>query len=108
MFIYFFNRYIIITFLLKYCFLGCYTGDIRLEGVGAANPYEGRVELCIIGQWMTICDDLWDAQDAQVVCRKLGYPSIGKLYFIHIRRKYNNNCYYSFWHIHRKYNKIFT
>ena len=74
-------------FYLKHCFLGCSTGEIRLEEGGSENPYEGRVEVCLSGRWVTVCDDQWGAQDARVVCRNMGYPSSGK--FNYISFKYN-------------------
>ena len=53
----------------------CNDGDIRL--FGGNNMYEGRVEICLLGVWGTVCDDFWSLQDARVACKSLGLPYTG-------------------------------
>ncbi|XP_071841195.1 neurotrypsin-like [Apostichopus japonicus] len=69
-------------------------GGVRLMGGSRSNegqygrvrladgsvPTEGRVEIFYNNEWRTICDDHWQREDAEVICRQLGYSDVDELY----------------------------
>ena len=48
--------------------------------IGTPTPtvLTGYIEVCYMQRWRAVCQGNWDVNEAQVVCRQLGFPVTGK------------------------------
>ena len=53
----------------------CTHGSMRLED--GPNVREGRAEICLNNAWGTVCSQLFDDDDAAVVCSQIGFERDG-------------------------------
>ena len=47
---------------------GCSENDVRLVNNNRFDLLDGRVEVCINRAWGTVCSELFDTNEARVVC----------------------------------------
>ena len=50
-----------------------FVGIVSVRLSGSITSHEGRVEVLVYGIWGTFCSNGWDMNDANIVCRELGF-----------------------------------
>ena len=52
--------------------------------IGGHVERERQVEVCVLGTWGRVCDDLWGEENTRVVCRQLGLSDKGILLILQL------------------------
>ena len=52
--------------------------ETKIRLTNGTSPAEGRLEVRISNQWLTVCDQMFDTEDADVVCNMLGHKQTGQ------------------------------
>ena len=52
--------------------------ETKIRLVEGGNIYEGRIELFNDYEWVSVCENGWNINAANVVCRDLGYAGVIK------------------------------
>ena len=53
----------------------CTEGSVRLN----SESRNGTVQVCINHTWGSVCDSNWNSRAANVVCRQLGFTTLGNV-----------------------------
>ena len=56
-------------------FADCITGQVMLAG--HSRKYQGQVIVCVNNAWGTVCNEHWDHEEGNLICRQLGFQPFG-------------------------------
>lgn len=72
---------ILIRFYIDFTTGNCEFGAVRLAT--QSSSHEGLLQICLFGEWVTVCSNGFDGTDAEVACSALGFEGNGGTVIIH-------------------------